>query len=462
MREELRKESKGITLIALVITIIVLLILAGVAIVTLTGENGILTQAGKAKTETTDGEKEEQINLLSHEWIIEKNTSSKTLEEFLNEKIEEGKLSSVKKNEDGTYTIKLNGYQTIIDQDGKIISTGPWKQEGDTIINTQTNQTIKVGDYVKYDPTSDANASDLTYSSPASKTGADSDQDFDAQTYKDAGYGWRVLGVANGKIRLISEEFVGAGTYTDSNRTYYTLKGQNGYINGIDELNKISAIFGHGKGAESATSITADDINSITGYNPETAKYREGNFCEYGNKVTYTRGEGSALSSSATNGEKWSGTQSTFNYYDKATKTFKTLTSGSTDIESTYYRYVPGKEFPDRSVDESGTYNEVYQMIFGKYTMTAESGYYRDFTGKGAAPEYWLASGYACAYSYYVDWGLRFVNGGGVDGNSEGGYYLYVSGDYENDKGRGVRPVVSLKSDISLEWNETAQEWDLF
>ena len=46
------KGSKGITLIALVITIIVLLILAGVSIAMLTGQNGILTQAQRAKTET--------------------------------------------------------------------------------------------------------------------------------------------------------------------------------------------------------------------------------------------------------------------------------------------------------------------------------------------------------------------------------------------------------------------------
>ena len=46
------KERKGITLIALVITIIVLLILAGVSVAMLTGQNGILTQAQKAKTTT--------------------------------------------------------------------------------------------------------------------------------------------------------------------------------------------------------------------------------------------------------------------------------------------------------------------------------------------------------------------------------------------------------------------------
>ena len=49
------KNNKGITLIALVITIIVLLILAGVSIAMLTGENGILTQANESKIWTDLG-----------------------------------------------------------------------------------------------------------------------------------------------------------------------------------------------------------------------------------------------------------------------------------------------------------------------------------------------------------------------------------------------------------------------
>ena len=56
--EKLRK-NKGITLIALVITMIVLLILAGVSIAMLTGQNGILSQAQKAKTETENAAKNE-------------------------------------------------------------------------------------------------------------------------------------------------------------------------------------------------------------------------------------------------------------------------------------------------------------------------------------------------------------------------------------------------------------------
>ena len=57
------KGEKGITLIALMVTIIVLLILAGISIVMLTSENGIVTQAEKAKIFTEIEELNERIEL---------------------------------------------------------------------------------------------------------------------------------------------------------------------------------------------------------------------------------------------------------------------------------------------------------------------------------------------------------------------------------------------------------------
>lgn len=57
------RNQKGITLIALVITIIVLLILAGVSIAMLTGNNGILTQANKSKVAQIEGQVKEEVNL---------------------------------------------------------------------------------------------------------------------------------------------------------------------------------------------------------------------------------------------------------------------------------------------------------------------------------------------------------------------------------------------------------------
>ena len=57
------RNNKGITLIALVITIIVLLILAGVSIAMLTGQNGILNQATNAKEDTAEAEAADRINM---------------------------------------------------------------------------------------------------------------------------------------------------------------------------------------------------------------------------------------------------------------------------------------------------------------------------------------------------------------------------------------------------------------
>ena len=59
----MKNNFKGITLIALVITIIVLLILAGVSIAMLTGQNGILTQAQNAKERTTQSNAEEMVRV---------------------------------------------------------------------------------------------------------------------------------------------------------------------------------------------------------------------------------------------------------------------------------------------------------------------------------------------------------------------------------------------------------------
>lgn len=53
--------KKGITLISLVVTIIVLLILAGVSVSMLTGQNGILTRAAESKEKTEIASEREEI-----------------------------------------------------------------------------------------------------------------------------------------------------------------------------------------------------------------------------------------------------------------------------------------------------------------------------------------------------------------------------------------------------------------
>ena len=103
MKEKLKnnvKEKKGITLIALVVTIVVLLILAAVSISMLGGENGIITQAQNAKEETRGGEVEEERNLWMSEITMAKTTGEtvQNMEEKLEELKNKGLLSEEEVN----------------------------------------------------------------------------------------------------------------------------------------------------------------------------------------------------------------------------------------------------------------------------------------------------------------------------------------------------------------------------
>lgn len=102
-----RKENEGITLIALVITIIVLLILAGVTIATLTGDNGILTKTNEAKEQTEIGKEKEIVKLATTAVITTNNAIDKdSLQSELN------KTAGDKKTEVYNYNQKLQVYFT--------------------------------------------------------------------------------------------------------------------------------------------------------------------------------------------------------------------------------------------------------------------------------------------------------------------------------------------------------------
>ena len=101
VKKELLKNDKGITLIALVITIIILLILAGVAIATLTGENGLFVRAKQAKQTQTESEMKEKLNLSIQELQVEKLTEA-TLDDITQEWL----------------TQKLSEYNPILKEDG--------------------------------------------------------------------------------------------------------------------------------------------------------------------------------------------------------------------------------------------------------------------------------------------------------------------------------------------------------
>ena len=107
MEKDFRASNKGITLIALVITIIVLLILAGVSIAMLTGDNGIITQAQNAKEKTEEARIREEQQLDS---LLNRITSEIPSEEGYNE----SKNVNSPKITQGMIPIKYNGTDWVV------------------------------------------------------------------------------------------------------------------------------------------------------------------------------------------------------------------------------------------------------------------------------------------------------------------------------------------------------------
>ena len=132
-------EKNGITLIALVITIIVLLILAGVSIAMLTGENGILTQAQNAKNQTEEAEIKERIKLAVNAARISDNgyeeLGQNNLQEELDKEFGEGK-TVVRDNEDVSFIVNLRDDKkdyTVL-SNGEIEDGIDWK---DAMVNAK-------------------------------------------------------------------------------------------------------------------------------------------------------------------------------------------------------------------------------------------------------------------------------------------------------------------------------------
>ena len=159
------KERKGITLIALVITIIVLLILAGVSIAMLTGQNGILTQAQNSKTVTENKSAEEKVKLA----VMSARTRSETAA------LELDKLKEEIANQGGTAT--NNEFPVNVTMDGKsftVTNTGVVTATGSSTTNPNppaSTDTLKASEIAaKADKTKIYGATVTGYTLPSGTT----------------------------------------------------------------------------------------------------------------------------------------------------------------------------------------------------------------------------------------------------------------------------------------------------
>ena len=123
--KKLKKQVKGITLIALVVTIIVLLILAGVAINLTIGDNGLFNRAENAAETWDEASKKEAIELAVASIFIDNTNETSNTKQKLEEtlKAQYGEKVNVEDNKDGSFLITIGESKYYIGEDGEIIDS---------------------------------------------------------------------------------------------------------------------------------------------------------------------------------------------------------------------------------------------------------------------------------------------------------------------------------------------------
>ena len=394
-----------------------LLIFAGVAISTLTGDNGILTKAVQSKDATRGGEVKDYVRMAVAENAMADNTNGtrRTRAEVISELSTQGKLTAeevakLTDEENPVDVITIGGIEinfaelgsaggglTLVQMYDKAVADNCTNENG----NCTNKEHLHIGDYVDYkNPTSGSKRAN------AVDTGYGTDQIYEASKNQ---LNWRVLGKdsATGGIKLISGRPMKSNNLeTDP---YLHLYGAKGYINAETVLNDLCSLYTTQYGT--ARSVNINDVNEITGIttDEEIKKYNKG--------------------------PEWWGSKQygeVYSFENHYTPQSWLKEKQQTTVSGIVNAYVYIVNLGDESVVNLSN-ERAYKMLFGN----VDEAYY------------WLASSsvranlehaYFCVDKVYEDLGGLYVYSGRLfnsDDGNEGEYYY------------GVRPVISLKFSIT-------------
>ena len=453
MKNQKLKGTKGITLIALVITVIVLLILAGVTIAALSGPNGILSNAQKAKEQTVESGAKEKINIAVGSSYD--NTGSFDSEKF-KEEIQNLGGSIVSEDED-SIKVSMDGYEAIIDkQEGDVIAIGTegegqfllemYKNGENCEVENCTDPThLHIGDYVEgYTPSNPDAVVEVGKEETGYEETAGAKQKYEVENMK-----WRVLGLSEDRKHvLLTSGSPMKKAVTEGEKPYLIMQGAESYIYCEDTLDKICNIYANTELADEVRSITIEDINRAVGV--ELGTDEEGNEIVYktddpaksnidqmrvlGNIYTYRP-------------EDYAPENHLIDMAKKEGKTLEGITEkyvGDSNTATAYYY--------DYTNSQLNISSKVYDMLFKGTTMEEK-----------CSKAYWLASpGVYADPDDYAFFGPGAVDGGVVIR----GLNMFVSNGGWYAGGVAVRPLVSLKSNItenqikkSENQNQTEEDW---
>ena len=474
------KKNRGITLIALIITVILLLILVGVSVNVIIKGN-LFSNAQKAVDGTNAKVNEQQtimdelmnewdemeVDFCSHIWkdgetLLEPTCTEAGKKQKVCEncgKLLEVEIPALGHNYENRVCTRCGEKELgcenhtfgdwVITKNATCVAEGSKKrtctvcgvEEVETIPTTGhkwangkctvCGEALVIGANINYHEYISESGGTVSASYTSTKTARGSTDASDSNaTYSavnNSGIQWIVLGEENGQIKITTKNIVQptSGGYTSGNFKYLMLQGQNGYTNSIDELNKISAVYGKGKYADTTKFSTSGGRSfkmEDLGYTfTRTAKYK---YARHSDGKIYRYEANEAVDGTSTTG----GTETTFNYmaFDVSTTTEETTSSHT------------WKSLPTTA----NSYVTIYDYTYiGSQTLPTEVSKADTF--------YWLASRFL-GYAYYVTYFVRQVDTAGDDTY---GSYLYNGTGGDSIVRSGVRPVVYLKSDAKLSYD---------
>lgn len=244
------KRKSGITLIALVVTIIVLLILAGISIQMLAGNNGILNRATQAKEATRGGEVQETVNFAATSNVQVKYIGGtiKTRADVINELHEQGKLTDEEVNlltdEDNPLdVITIGGIRIDFSVLSNAKSLGAVYDSGD----------LKIGDKLTYN--SNGQSDWIVFGKEVNEQGQETGNILITTE----------LPIENGfNLKYNAEAWLKYESYTDTEYGLnYACSGYGGTIQGTQVYSR---------------SIKIEDINYVVGLTPKTVTVEENTY----------------------------------------------------------------------------------------------------------------------------------------------------------------------------------------
>ena len=507
-----KKSNTGITLITLVITIVVLSILAGVSINTVVGDDGIIKKAKEAAETTRRASAEEEMNRLVLEYELAK--SDKNFEDFLQEKINEGRINGATDNGDGTVTItkkvegkdytitvtkpsssaqsiKIKGKRVVANEDGTGENLGEASTSkgktlyimidssisgGTTTVSPQVPYAVTENGTYKFTVTGTVNGT--TYTKEVSVTV----NQFKNSILEDINI--KIGDSVNYTYNTASSSYTLESKYSgdSSNKTIAQTTELTWKVLNVDKENDTVDII--------STNPTSSTVNfyNILGYN--NGPYLMNEICkaQYSNKTLGVEARSINLLDmekhlttpgiAARNGYTGSSVQ-----YGK-TKTYTSNTKypslyanqkgagpNITEAEASKKITQPDTTKGNDPYEESkpivpkGTTEPTTSSTYGTGSpLTVTQTYYNisiDNTNYGTASTvlanntyFWVAARYVGTYSSFAVFGLR------VAATSTGGYGMFDSDGDAGGNAFALRPVVSLPSSL-LTGEQTNGAWDL-